>query len=177
MRLPDVPDDIRHNARGRSVEAILDSARRPRRPPESAAERWALYVFRACAASGDLKTLEAWAGWVGVSYSSLRESCSLLGIRPQDARDLARMLRAVMRSALDDCPPSALLDVSDSRTLNSLLARAGVGPKARGSEISVEQFLGAQQFVPAGNAGLRVLRALLTSEGVLAREIDPHDGN
>jgi hypothetical protein len=141
---------------------MLDDARRPQRPPESAAERWALYVFRACAASGDLKTLEAWAGWVGVSYSSLRESCSLLGIRPHDARDLARMLRAVMRSALDDCPPSALLDVSDSRTLNHLLQRAGV-VGARGPEISVEQFLGAQQFVPTGNAGLRVLRTLLAS--------------
>lgn len=122
-----------------------------------------MYVFRACAAAGDLKTLEAWAECVGVSYSSLRESCSLLGIRPHDARDLTRMLRAVMRSTLDDCPLSALLDVSDSRTLRILLERSGVAGGACAVEISVEQFLSRQRFVPTGNAGLRVLRKLLAN--------------
>jgi hypothetical protein len=147
---------------------MLDSARQPRTPPASAAERWAMYVFRACAATGDLKTLEAWAECVGVSYTSLRESCSLLDIRPHDARDLTRMLRAVMRSTLDDCPPSALLDISDRRTLKSLLERSGVAARTRPSEISVDQFLSAQRFVPTANAGLRALRKMLASAGGVA---------
>ena len=142
---------------------MLDGARRPITRPASIAERWATYVFRACAAPGDLKTLEAWAECVGVSYSSLRESCSLLGIRPHDARDLARMLRAVMRSTLDDCPPSALLDVSDSRTLRALLERSGVTSSGCSGELSIEQFLDGQRFVPAGNAGLRSLRQMLAA--------------
>jgi hypothetical protein len=126
------------------VSAMLDGARRPAVRPASTAERWAHYVFRACAAAGDLKTLDAWAACVGVSYTSLRETCSLLGIRPHDARDLTRMLRAVMRSTLDDCPPSALLDVSDSRTLRMLLERSGVAGGAWPVAISVEQFLSRQ---------------------------------
>jgi hypothetical protein len=155
----------RQSSNGDVVSAMLDTARRPPSRPASTAERWAMYVFRACAAAGDLKTLEAWAECVGVSYSSLRESCSLLGIRPHDARDLTRMLRAVMRSTLDDCPPSALLDVSDSRTLRILLERSGVAGGACPVEISVEQFLSRQRFVPTGNAGVRVLRKLLANAG------------
>ena len=155
----------RQSSNGNVVSAMLDHARRPIIRPASAAERWAMYVFRACAAVGDPKTLEAWAGCVGVSYSSLRESCSLLGIRPHDARDLTRMLRVVMRSTLDECPPSALLDVSDSRTLRSLLERSGVAAAAYPVEVSVEEFLSRQRFVPTSNAGLRALRTLLTSAG------------
>ena len=146
-----------------AVLSMIHGARQPPLRPASAAERWAMHVFRACGASGDLKTLEAWAEYVGVSYSSLRESCRLLGIRPHDARDLTRVLRAVMRSALDDCPPWVLLDISDSRTLRTLLERSRIGAGVRPREISVEQFLSAQQFVPDGNAGLRVLRELLVS--------------
>jgi hypothetical protein len=142
---------------------MIESARQARPRPTSAAERWAIYVLRACASTGDLKTLEAWAGCVGVSYSSLRESSSLLGIRPHDARDFTRVLRAVMQSALEDCSPWVLLDVSDSRTLRSLLERSGMSAAVQPGEISVEQFLSAQRFVPSGNAGLRVLRKLLAS--------------
>ena len=50
--------------------------------PRTAAERWAAYVVRACESEGDLKTLAEWARFAGVSYSSLRESCRMLGIPP-----------------------------------------------------------------------------------------------
>ena len=94
--------------------------------PRSAAERWAMLVCKACESDGDPKTLEDWADCAGVSYSSLRESCRLLDIRPHAARDLVRVLRAVIRSHHHDCPPSVLLDVSDIRTLDNLLTRAGI---------------------------------------------------
>ena len=54
-----------------------------------------------------------------------------------------------------------LLDICDRRTLNALMARAAVDPRREGRDISVDQFLAAQRFVPAGHAGLARLRALL----------------
>lgn len=131
--------------------------------PRSSAERWATYAIRACKARGDLKTLEEWAKFVGVSYSTLCESCRLLGIRPHDARDLVRLLRAIMNSALHHCPPEVLLDISDRRTLKLLLKRAGLEFDSRAWTLSIDDFLRRQQFVPETNEGLSMLRALLAS--------------
>jgi hypothetical protein len=153
----------RRTAIAGAVRSILNDAGRPCASPASAAERWAMFVFRACASSGDLKTLHAWAACVGVSYTSLRESCRLLAIRPHDARDLTRMLRALMRSYVDECPASALLDVSDSRTLRALLQRAGADSSGRLADLTIDQFLMRQRFVAADNAGMRALRRVLAS--------------
>lgn len=131
--------------------------------PRSAAERWAVYVFKACKSEGDLKTLEDWATFVGVSYSSLCESCRLVGVRPHDARDLARVLRAAIKSRLHRCRPEVLLDVSDRRTLENLLERAGLNPASGADSVSVGQFLECQRFVASDNEGLSVLRKLLNS--------------
>jgi ActR/RegA family two-component response regulator len=127
----------------------------------SAAERWALRVLTACSSEGDLKTLEDWARFVGVSYTSLCESCRLLEIRPHDARDLCRVLRAVLRRSVEQCRPELLLDVSDRRTLAKLLARAGFQFGSSLSSVSAEEFLSSQRFVAARNEGLIELRKLL----------------
>ena len=88
--------------------------------------------------------------------------CRLLDIQPLAARDLTRVLRAVVQSRISGGRVGDLLDVSDRRTLDSLMKRAAVGPRQRGREISVDEFLASQQFVPASNAGLAMLRALLS---------------
>jgi CheY-like chemotaxis protein len=132
-------------------------------PPRSSAERWATYAAKACEAKGDLRTLDEWARFVGVSYSTLRESCRLLGIRPHDARDLVRMLRAIKTSYLHRCPPEVLLDISDRRTLKLLLERAGLEFQSRAWTSSIDDFLARQQFVAGDNEGLSVLRMLLAS--------------
>jgi ActR/RegA family two-component response regulator len=129
--------------------------------PRSAAERWAMLVCKACESEGDPKTLEDWADCAGVSYSSLRESCRLLDIRPHAARDLVRVLRAVIRSHHHGCPPSVLLDVSDIRTLDSLLTRAGIRSEAQIGPVAVERLLDAQRLVDNENEGVRILRRLL----------------
>jgi hypothetical protein len=98
-----------------------------------------------------------------VSVSSLAESCHLLGIPPRDGRDFTRLLRALIKSVQYDCDLRALLDVSDRRTLATLLERGGVGPPLGKPRPSVDRFLDRQQFVAAGNDGLRVLRAVLRS--------------
>jgi DNA-binding response OmpR family regulator len=133
--------------------------------PGSVAERWARLVLKVCESPGDLRTLEDWATFAGVSYSSLRESCHLIGIQPHDARDLARVVRAVVRARRIGCSPEVLLDVSDSRTLSKLLARAGLGGDVRARGMTAAQLLDAQRFVPAHNAGLRVLALLLARAG------------
>jgi hypothetical protein len=118
-------------------------------------------VLKGCGAEGDLRTLGAWASFTGLSYSSLCESCRLVGVQPLDARDLTRVLRAVLQAQFYDCRIADLLDIYDRRTLKALMARAGLDPADYGNDISIEQFLGSQRFVPSGSAGLAALRALL----------------
>jgi CheY-like chemotaxis protein len=146
-----------------TIDSALGVMRQPvaaSKAPRTAAERWAAYVVRACESEGDLKTLAEWARFTGVSYSSLRESCRMLGIRPRDARDLARVLRALVRSThgAEDVP--ALLDARDERTLTALLRRASLGSRW-GAAASVSDFLESQAFVDRDNCGLVALTRLM----------------
>jgi len=144
------------------ASAMVPRPRRlPQPRPKSAAERWALQVLKACESDGDLKTLDDWATFTGVSYSSLGEICRVIGIRPHDARDLARVLSALMKAWKLRCPVDVLLDVSDRRTLRTLLDKAGIPWGSGVREISVEAFLSHQRFVAVDNEGLRVLRGLV----------------
>jgi CheY-like chemotaxis protein len=129
--------------------------------PESMAERWAVFVLRACFSKTDLRTVREWAERVYVSQTSLSESCQLLGIAAKDARDLMRCLRAVLRSAHLGCPLQTLFYVGDRRTLRSLLERARVD--ADGQPPSADEFLHDQQFVPCENDGVQALRKLLNA--------------
>jgi DNA-binding response OmpR family regulator len=124
--------------------------------PGSAAGRWAMYVVKACEAEGDLKTIEEWARCAGVSYSTLCESCRIIGLQPQPARDFTRALRAMIKSTAYRCDPSVLLDISDRRTLKLMCERAG--PYFRSSETtSIGDFIRHQRFLPVSNEGIRML--------------------
>ena len=120
-----------------------------------------MHVLKGCESEGDLKTLEDWAAYVGVSYSTLRENCQLLGIQPHDARDLMRLLRAVMKAPHGCCHPAMLLDVADRRTMKSLLERAALADGVRGGSVSIREFIGSQKFVAGDNEALSVLKAFL----------------
>lgn len=139
--------------------SLESSGTAPGSRPGSAAERWAQHVAKACTSNADLTTLESWAKFVGVSCSSLCESCRLLDIHPRDARDFARWLRALIQAPAHRCSPYVLLDVSDRRTLRNLTERAGLRQE---SDVSVDQFLDRQHFIPADHEGVRILRSLLT---------------
>jgi FixJ family two-component response regulator len=127
--------------------------------PGSAAERWVKHALKACHSTRDLKTLEQWSICAGVSYTALRECCELAGMRPGDARDLVRVLRAVIRAPLEGCLPDVLLNVSDRRTLDSLLDKAGLKFKPFAS---LDDVFEHQKFVSLDNAALRLLRTMLT---------------
>ncbi|MGB7218758.1 MAG: response regulator [Vicinamibacterales bacterium] len=142
---------------------LLSPRPSPPADPHSAADRWAWYIRRACDADGDFKTLELLVAWLGVSLSRFNDACRLLAIGPHEARDLARLLRVVIKGAGQCHRFAALLDVSDGRTLEKLWARAGLRSVAADGTVSVEEFLRRQQFVPQDNEGLKALRALLVS--------------
>jgi hypothetical protein len=114
-----------------------------------------------CQADRDPKTLQEWAHLAGLSYTSLRELCRMLGIRAHDARDLARMLRVLMLARRQRCPATVFLDVRDQRTLRLLLARAGLESPEVAMNRSLDEFLKGQRFVDARHPALRALRAAL----------------
>jgi CheY-like chemotaxis protein len=151
------PRDISQPAR------LIPAARHARdvKQPGSAAERWAMHAIKGCQSDTDLKTLEQWASCAGVSYTSLRESCRLAGMRAFDARDLVRVLRAVMLAAVCTCPPEVLLDVNDARTLDRLRRRSGLECISPPEKASIEVFFEHQQFIPRDNAAVRLLRTMV----------------
>jgi ActR/RegA family two-component response regulator len=128
--------------------------------PRSTTDRWAVLVLRVCESDADLPTLAAWAAFVGLSYSSLSECCRLLKVHPRDARDFARLLRAVVRSQLRSSTILDLLSIGDRRTLQALLARGGLD-RVNADTMTVEGFLAEQRFVAPDNPGLMALRAFL----------------
>jgi FixJ family two-component response regulator len=141
--------------------ALASAAARPAAAkPHTIAERWALLVLQACECDGDLKTIDAWAHAAGHSASSIRETCRLAGVVPHDARDLMRILSAIIGARQHECRFDALLDAADARTLDGLLARARLTAQA-GPPPSVEDFLARQRFIAADNEALRALQRLL----------------
>ncbi len=127
--------------------------------PTSMAERWASYVLGACKSERDPRTLGIWARQIGVSYTTLCESCRLIDVQPRHARDFTRVLRIIFMPAFDFRKMASFLDISDKRTLNSILQTAGMGQHAAISHhISVGSFLDNQQFIARENPGLIILR-------------------
>lgn len=129
--------------------------------PGPVAQRWALYVHRAYMASLDPRTLEIWARSAGSSVTTICESCRMLDIKPHDARDLARALYAIRRSVELRCPPSALLDIADSRTLRAFERRAGPWFNSTRHTGNLNRFLDTQGFVNARNFGVVAIRVRL----------------
>lgn len=127
----------------------------------SAAEKWAKLVLNACSSASDLRTLQEWARFAALSVSSLSECCRLVGVPAHDARDFARVLRAVIRSDGEPWSPEVIFSVSDRRTLEHLLRRAGIETKGGIACLSVSEFLEKQQFIASDNAAYGVLRRLL----------------
>lgn len=126
----------------------------------SSAQRWASIVLKACEAESDPKTLNEWARVAGLSYTSLRELCRMLDIRALDARDFARMLRAVVRARQYHRSPKVFLDVADGRTIRLLFQRAGL--EFFQPDMSLDDFLRRQRFVDFEHQALQLLRTMLS---------------
>ncbi|MGH9347471.1 MAG: response regulator [Vicinamibacterales bacterium] len=137
--------------------------------PRSAAERWAYLVLRACESDHDLKTIGEWASVAGISYSALTECCRLVGIRPYDARDFLRMLRALAHAGgrLENLEHG--LDVNDHRTLKTLFDRASLPLDGGTGTISLRAFVDRQQFV---DRDCEAVRWLLKAIGEVRESLD-----
>lgn len=129
--------------------------------PQSMVHRWAAFVVRAATCGGDVTTIGGWAKLVGASYTSVCETCRLVGTKPQHARNFARALFAVLEAAGRDCPPAVLLNISDVRTLRVFLSIAGAGFLAVPDSSSLDGFLCGQRFIQGQHEGVKLVRALL----------------
>jgi hypothetical protein len=130
--------------------------------PTSTAERWASYVLGVCKSDKDPRTLGIWAHEVAVSYTTLCESCRLIEVPPRSARDFSRVLRLMFMPSFEPRTLASFLDVSDRRTLDAILHKAGFGQSAAFSgPVSVVCFLDNQEFVARENAGLKIIRNIL----------------
>ena len=158
-------ETLRASASGGSRRSI-----RPRAlgTPGSIAERWAHLVLRTIDAKGDPRTIANWAKSIGVSRSVLSECCRLVHVSTHDARDFARLVRAICHSG-DQWQPEAVLDLADVRTLRKLLTRAGVTSRAARTP-TLPEFLDAQDWIREDNPGLVALRALLFGTREITRE-------
>jgi ActR/RegA family two-component response regulator len=129
--------------------------------PKSAAERWAFLVLRGCSAEHDLKTIRDWAAVAGISYSALTDSCRLVGIRPHDARDFLRMLRALWAADGRTEDLEHGLQVNDFRTLKTLFLRAGLTMGRGTAAISLSEFIAGQQFVDPRSEAVKAMRTMI----------------
>jgi ActR/RegA family two-component response regulator len=129
--------------------------------PKSAAERWAFLVLRGCSAEHDLKTIGDWAAVAGISYSALTDSCRLVGVRPHDARDFLRMLRALWAAGGRSADLEHGLHVNDFRTLKKLFGHAGLTMGREAAAISLPEFIARQQFVDPTSEAVKALLKMI----------------
>lgn len=125
----------------------------------SIADRWALMVLRTIDADVDPKTVATWGQAIGVSRSVLCECCRLVHVAARDARDFARLIRAICRS-VDLWQPETVLDLADVRTLKKMLWRGGFADQTVWTP-TLEEFLERQQWIAGANPGMIALRRLL----------------
>jgi hypothetical protein len=96
------------------------------RTPGPAQERWARAVVAALDSPQDPRTVALWARLAGASESTLRACCQRARSRAKASLDLARVLRALRKASVQPMEPLDALDVSDPRTLDCLLRKAGL---------------------------------------------------
>ena len=131
---------------------------------ESVSRRWAQLVLRGCESKRDPKTVLLFARAALVSSSVFRTISRLCDVRPRDACDLGRVLRAASLSHADRSPLAAHLSVGDERTLARLLDRAGLTVNCRSVEL--RELLCRQHFVDADHECLRELGHLAANSSL-----------
>lgn len=142
----------------------------PRRAPRDTgatrsrpiAERWASLVLQVMQSDCDPKTMAHWARVVCVSRTVLCECCRLIHVPPHDARDFARIARAIYQSG-DRWEPEALMDVADARTLKKLLRHAGLAEPITQAP-TLPSFFERQLWIPRDNPAIAALSRLLEQE-------------
>lgn len=125
-------------------------------------KRWAEVVVSSIDSPADLRTLQEWGRFVGVSVGGLRNWCRTADLQARKSLLFARMLRAVVRQRGTDLTPEELLNVVDRRTLGKLLILGGGTTRQLPS--TMEDFFQRQQLI-------RQSKALATLRDVLSQHV------
>ena len=136
--------------------------------------RWSHFVLTACEARWDPRTVALWAREVGTSEGVIEEVCRRCELIPRDARDLARFLRAVSRSAAFNQPLRLQFDVADHRTLRRLFDRAQLQFAA--VKTPLREFLLHQTFIPVTHPCLRHLAHSAANSKYFIRQVSRESG-
>lgn len=110
-----------------------------------AAERWANAVYAVSKSRDDPRTVTHWGRLVGASRSTLSTWCRAVGLSPRHSLELARLIRALLATHGQVALLQQVLDISEPRTLNRLLQRAGL-PADR-TNVVVAEFVATQRLV------------------------------
>ena len=155
-----VRDTINRERARRTAEwsRLLGARRLPQ--PGTTAGRGAWWILVVCASKEDLTTLQAWADYVDVSYTSLRDVFKRLGIKPHDGRDFMRILRALVQVGGRVEHVEGALALADPRTTDDRINRAGLPRAGAGHPVTFEYFLAHQRFMAADHPLLQALRSL-----------------
>jgi hypothetical protein len=100
-------------------------------------------VMAVLGSASDIRTLDAWAHYVAISISALKNTCRLAHVSPRRSLILARLIRVLINQDRLGLRLEDLLDVRDRRTIESWLALAGVAELGG----DVEHFLRTQRVV------------------------------
>lgn len=154
-QLPAFADIRTRSGTGRATRGVTTRSR-------PIAERWASLVLQVMQSDSDPKTMDHWAHAVCVSRTVLCECCRLIHVLPHDARDFARVARAIYRSD-GRWEPEAVMDIADARTLKKLLRRAGLaGPITEAPTLA--SFVEGQHWIPQDNPAIAALSRLFARE-------------
>lgn len=124
------------------------------------AERLAVYIVNMISCEEDPKTTSDWSKHVHASSSTIRECCRLVHVKPLNARDLGRVLRAVYRSGAVWLP-ELVLDCSDARTLKKMMECAGLSAHRGIATPSTLEVLHQQKWIPQDHALITAVDNLL----------------
>jgi ActR/RegA family two-component response regulator len=138
-----------------SVPSPIDLEPTPWSDDDTAPRRLAWLVLRGCEAKRDPKKVSLFAKAAVVSSAVFRSVCDLCAVRPRDACDLGRVLRAISLSIQDNSPIISHFSVGDSRTAERLMRRAGLDPSTR--RIELREFFYRQELVDVSLEFIREL--------------------
>jgi DNA-binding response OmpR family regulator len=131
------------------------------------AERLAVYIVNMISCEEDPKTTSDWSKHVHASSSTIRECCRLVHVKPLNARDLGRVIRAVYRSGAIWLP-ELVLDCSDVRTLKKMMDCAGLSAQRGIATPSALEVLQRQKWIPQDHSLITAVDSLLRQMPVMA---------
>lgn len=137
------------DSRGAIDGSVGDDDRQP------ASRRWSHFMLRTCVVEEDPYKLALWTRGVGLSESTVRETCKLCDVSVLASRDLARILRACSRTVRTGTRLGDHIALCDDRTRRSLFERARLSPNAR--TVDLRGFFRNQALIETARPCLREL--------------------